>query len=113
MARLGEVATAIKSANAGATWLTFDIVFADQGALEEVCDSGLLVPALFGRLFNVDPGEVRVHRCDAVRTVKATIPRTASKGGPEETDFDGVQQFIPLLDIEVPIASNRDVATES
>jgi hypothetical protein len=102
MATLGEVAAAIKSANAGASWLTFDIVFGDRASFERVCDSGVLAPALFARLLAVDPAQVSVHRCDAVLTIKATIPRTTSTGGPEETDFDGVQQFVPLLDVEVP-----------
>jgi hypothetical protein len=105
MALLGDVATTIKSANAGASWLTFDIVFSDQTTFDRVCDSGVLVPALFAHLLAVDPGGVRVFRCDAVLTIKVTIPRTTSTGGPEETDFDGVQQFVPLLDIELPMGS--------
>jgi hypothetical protein len=102
MASLGDVAKAVKSANAGASWLTFDIVFGDRATFERVCDAGVLIPSLFAERFAVDPDQVRVYRCDAVLTIKATIPRIRSRGGPEETDFDGVQQFIPLLDVEVP-----------
>jgi Domain of unknown function (DUF4387) len=101
MAELGDVAAALKSANAGASWITFDIVFADQEAYDRVCSSGVLDAGLFARLYGADPGAVRVHHCGPVLTIKATIPRLSS-GGPEETDFDGVQQFVPLLTVDVP-----------
>ena len=102
MAPLGDVAMALKSANAGASWITFDIVFADQESYQRVCASGALDAALFARLYDADPDAVRVHHCEPVLTIKATIPRLTSSGGPEETDFDGVQQFVPLLTVEVP-----------
>lgn len=102
MAPLGDVAAAVKSANAGASWITFDIVFADEAAYRLVCESGVLSPPLFADLYGVNASEVRIYDCDPVLTIKATIPRLASSGGQAETDFDGVQQFVPLLAIEIP-----------
>jgi hypothetical protein len=102
MAPLGELAEALKSANAGASWITFDIVFADLATYERVRDSGALDAALFTRIYGVDPADVAVFYCEPVLTIKATIPRTTSSGGAEETDFDGVQQFVPLLRVDVP-----------
>jgi hypothetical protein len=102
MAPLGDVAAALKSANAGASWITFDVVFADDASYRLVCESGVLNAPLFADLYGVNAGEVRIYECDPVLTIKATIPRRTSSGGPEETDFDGVQQFVPLLSIEVP-----------
>ena len=102
MTGLGDVALAVKSANAGASWITFDIVFADGDSYRRVRESGVLDGALFQRLYGADPTAVRIHHCEPVLTIKATIPRTTSLGGPEETDFDGVQQFVPLLGVEIP-----------
>ena len=62
---------------------------------------GVLDPALFARLYRVDEAQVRVFHCDPVLTIKITIPRASSAGGADETDFDGVQQFAPLLDVDV------------
>ncbi|MET0145299.1 MAG: DUF4387 family protein [Ilumatobacteraceae bacterium] len=101
MATLADVTEAIKSANAGASWITFDIVFADDATYRRVCRSGVVDRQLIGRLYRVDPGAVVVHECDAVRTIKATIPRRSASGGRDETDFDGVQQFAPLLTVDV------------
>ena len=37
------------------------------------------------------------------RIIKVTLPRPAMSGGLAERDFDGVQQFAPLLDIPVAL----------
>jgi len=100
--RLGDAAHAIKSANAGASWITFDVVFADAETYQRACDAGVLNPGVFARLYRVDASEVRIFHCDPVLTIKATIPRATKAGGADETDFDGVQQFAPLLDVDLP-----------
>jgi hypothetical protein len=103
MATLRQLAETVKSANAGASWLTFDIVFSDAARLQEVWDTEVVGSALFAQLYRVDADSVRVFRCDPINTIKVTIPRRSGMGGPDETDFDGVQQFAPLLDVEVPL----------
>lgn len=100
--RLADLTEAIKSANAGASWLTFDIVFANDTTYDQVRRTGALNAALVASLYDVDAASVQVHECDAIRTIKITIPRRTASGGRDETDFDGTQQFAPLLDVEVP-----------
>jgi hypothetical protein len=102
MARLDDISVAIKSANAGASWITFDIVFEDVVAYRHAQGSGVLNADLFARTYRVNPAQVRIHYCEPVLTIKATIPRSTSSGGADETDFDGVQQFIPLLSVQIP-----------
>ena len=55
MATLSSVASALKSANAGATWITFDIVFADRATYDAVRATGVVSPDLFARLYGIDP----------------------------------------------------------
>jgi len=102
MARLDDVSIAIKSANAGASWITFDIVFGDVASYRHTLESGVLNADLFSRLYRVDSSQVRIYDCEPVLTIKATIPRSASSGGADERDFDGVQQFVPLLSVQIP-----------
>lgn len=104
MTTLAALTEAIKSANAGATWITFDIVFPDDATYRDVCTTGAVSAPLVSALYGVAADDVRIYECDAVRTIKVTIPRTTSSGGRDETDFDGTQQFAPLLDVEVPSA---------
>jgi len=102
MTTLDEVAAAVKSANAGASMMTFDVVFADETSYEETLASGAITPESVAGLYRIDPAGVAVHACAPVLTIKITIPRRSANGGPDETDFDGVQQFAPLLDLPVP-----------
>lgn len=103
MARLADVAYAIKSANAGPTWITFDVLFADFSTYAAVVATGAVSAEALAMLFHVSADDVRVYAIDSIRTIKATIPRRTPSGGTDETDFDGTQQFAPLLDINVDV----------
>ena len=102
MATLVEVARIVKSANAGAAWLTFDIECDDAQALARV--SAALrsdLDALAARL-GVATAHVRLFEIGALNSIKISVPRRHPACGQDERDFDGLQQFIPLLDLEVP-----------
>ncbi len=102
MATLDDVAKAIKSTNAGASYLTFDIVFSDRASLDRVAESGAISQGSISSIYRVPAESVEIYVCDPVLTIKVTIPRGTSSGGMNETDFDGTQQFAPLLDIAIP-----------
>lgn len=98
---LSELAKMVKSNNAGATYLTFDIVFHALAHLEQVRASGALEPGRIGDLYGVEADDVRIFAFEPTLTIKITIPRPFPSGGVEERDFDGVQQFAPLLDLVI------------
>jgi hypothetical protein len=66
-----------------------------------VLSSGVVTGELFHRLYRVPVDSVQVLPNPAALTIKVTIPRPTLLGGPSERDFDGVQQFIPLLEVEL------------
>ena len=98
---LDELASFIKSTNAGATKLTFDIGFADKETFRLAVASQAINPTVIGSLYGIAPQSVEIHEYAPARIIKVTIPRPAMSGGLAERDFDGVQQFAPLLDIPV------------
>ncbi len=100
--RLQELARTIKSANAGASLLTFDIVYEDRETFERLSESGILSPELIARLYSVSAESVEIYQYAPANTTKITIPRGTTFGGVDERDFDGVQQFIMLLNIQIP-----------
>lgn len=100
MPTLREVASVVKSANAGASWLTFDLAFPDAETLATVLDAGVLTPERLGARLKVEPAKVRVFVMEALIAVKISVPRRDPRCGQTERDFDGVQQFVPLLDME-------------
>ena len=101
--RLCDLATSIRSANAGASQITMDIAFADRATFEAVVASGCPDPSSVSRLYGVEVGEVQIHPYRPANTIKVTIPRAVVSGGMEERDFDGVQQYVPLLYLEVEL----------
>ncbi len=102
MTGLGEIAESMKSANAGASWLTFDIGFGTEPEFDRVCASGAVTPGVLARLYRVDSAEVRVYHYRPSLTIKATIPRDTFAEQAGERDYDGTQQYVPLLGVEVP-----------
>lgn len=103
MKTLGDVAASVKSANAGATQLTMEVGFADTEMFERVCAA--VLPTLahtVGLLYGLPADAIRVWAYRPALTLKITMPRGSFADQLAETDFDGVQQHVPLLDVRVP-----------
>jgi hypothetical protein len=100
--KLAELASLIRSKNAGPFILTFDIMFADDDTYLRVKISGALTIARFAELFRCPESSVRFFECDNARAFKFSIPRPLVQGNLGDGDMHGGQQFIPLMDIEIP-----------
>jgi hypothetical protein len=100
--KLAELASLIRSKNAGPFVLTFDIIFLDDESYRRVKRSGVLSIASFAALFRCPPQQVQFFECDNARAFKFSIPRPIAQGNLGDGDMHGGQQFIPLMDIEVP-----------
>jgi hypothetical protein len=104
---LAGLAKTVKSANAGASWLTVDVVFDDDRSYRHVVDAGVFTEDRIAAIYEVEPALVHVFECPQILTLKATLPRRIMSGSAER-DFDGVQQFAPLLELPVPDRSPAD-----
>jgi Domain of unknown function (DUF4387) len=72
--RLYDLATVLRSKNAGSLYRTFDIVFPDLPTYRRVVDSEVLTPQLVAELYNVAADEARIINFDAAHAIKITIP---------------------------------------
>jgi hypothetical protein len=99
--QLYELASLIRSKNAGPFTLTFDVLFADEEAFERVKQSGALTAETFARLYGVSHNQVRFFTCDNAKAFKISIPRPHPAGDPADADLHGGQQHAPLMAIEV------------
>ena len=99
---LADIATLIRSKNAGPFMLTFDIMFADLASYRRVKDSGALNPVAFAKLYRCPVDKVRYFECENALAFKFSIPRPIFQGDLGDGDLHGGQQFMPLLDIEIP-----------
>lgn len=103
MPQIKDIAKVCKSKNAGPFELTIDLVFEDDAMFERVRATGVLCPALFARLYQVEEGEVLFTPYPAGRAFKATIPRLVPAGEIGDTDVYGAQQHAPLLEVDIPL----------
>ena len=102
MAKLGDLATLVRSKNAGPFYLTFDVMFDDPAIYERVKKADVLSRAFIAERYGLSENEVMFFYVDNALAVKASIPRPIIQGDVGETDSYGGQQFAPLLDIEIP-----------
>lgn len=102
MQRLSELASVIRSKNAGPFELTFDIMFDDPQKYEAVKKSGVITAHRIAEVYGVSHNEVLVCRSyDPARAFKITIRRPIGSGAPGESDVYGCQQHMPLTTIEI------------
>lgn len=98
---LADLATLIRSKNAGPFLLTFDVMFADDANYHRVKRSGVLGPGMFAKLYKCPEEDVRFFECDNALAFKFSIPRPLTQGDLGDGDMHGGQQFIPLMSIVI------------
>ena len=102
MARLGDLAQLIRSKNAGAFMLTFDVMFKEEAVYRRVLASRVLTKQSFAALYNVPEDEVLFFEHEAARAIKISIPRPYTQGDIDDGDTYGGQQHAPLVDLQIP-----------
>lgn len=100
--RLREIATFIRSKNAGPFILTIDIFFDNGERCLHVLNSEVLSARVIATLYDVAPQDVRIMHVEQAHAVKISFPRPLPAGDIGERDVAGGQQFAPLLDLVVP-----------
>ncbi len=103
MTRLCELASTIRSKNAGVNQITFDIIFPDRERYRRVVASGAITRERMAALYRI-PVERISHfvTFDAANAIKFTIYRARPSGSPGDWDILGCQQYGPLLELEIP-----------
>jgi hypothetical protein len=103
MLTLRDLATTIRSKNAGVDHITFDLIFRDRANFERVRDAGVLSRAKVAALYGIVQERVTDFVVfEPANAIKFTIQRERPSGSPGESDVFGAQQYAPLFDVEVP-----------
>ncbi|KAF2230079.1 hypothetical protein EV356DRAFT_492711 [Viridothelium virens] len=101
---LGNMASVIRSKNAGPYELTFDVIFPDERMFALVKSTAILHAEAIARLYHIKPIDVLACVWWApANAFKATIKRKIANGSFGEADTHGSAQHIPLLYLTVPI----------
>jgi hypothetical protein len=103
MATLRDLASTIRSKNAGVDHISFDLIFRERANFERVRDARVLSKETVAALFEI-PIERITHFVvfEPANAIKFTLRRLRPSGSPGETDVFGSQQYAPLFDVEVP-----------
>ncbi len=99
--KLTDLASVIRSKNAGPTTLTIDLMFADEDSYRKALDSPALTPPAIAKLYRISGNAVRVVPFPQAWAVKLVMDRELIAGSPGDTDVYGAQQHAPLLEIEL------------
>jgi Domain of unknown function (DUF4387) len=102
MSRLRDIASVVRSKNAGPLYLTLDVMLPDEATFRRVLASGVLDSDQISSLYAVPAGGIEVIDHPPTHTIKVTMRRAITAGDPADTDLYGAQLYVPLLDIEVP-----------
>lgn len=102
--KLTDIASVIRSKNAGPYELTLDIIFRDRAWYEKVKQAGVINRRLICGCYGIKEEEILdIIEFDPAAAYKITIKRPLVSGDIGETDVYGAQQHAPLLKLELEI----------
>ena len=103
MTKLYDLASTIRSKNAGVNQITFDIIFPDRKTYERAVRSGVITRNSIAKLYKIPESRISDFVTFEVgNAIKFTIYRLRPSGSPGDWDILGCQQYGPLLDLEIP-----------
>ena len=103
MTKLSELASTVRSKNAGVNQITFDIIFPDPASYQRVLKSKVITKESIAKLFGIPLARISDFVAfDVANAIKFTIYRLRPSGSPGERDVFGSQQYAPLFDVQVP-----------
>jgi len=97
--RLTELASVIRSKNAGPRVLTLDLIFPDAERFARVEAAGERLRAEVARAYGRPLEEVSVIAYPPANAIKIALRRDIMAGDPDDSDVYGAQQHAPLMEI--------------
>ncbi len=102
-ASLSEMASVVRSKNAGINELTFDILFKTEESYQQALASGQFSRHSLASLFEIPQSKVLgSYAYKPVNAIKFTLARPLVSGSPGERDVFGAQQHARLLSLQIP-----------
>ena len=101
---LKDVASVIRSKNAGPYELTLDVILKDREMFDKIKAAGVINENVIARLYKIPVADVLgiVYFPNAL-AIKATIVRPLASGNMGERDVYGAQQHAPLVNFEFEV----------
>ena len=98
---LKDVATVIRSKNAGPFELTLDVLLKDDEIFQKMRAANVINEKVIAQLYKIPEEDVLgIVYFPNARAIKATIVRPLASGAMGERDVYGAQQHAPLVNFE-------------
>ena len=102
--KLRDLASVIRSKNAGPFELTLDVLLKDDAAFELLTKHDVINKKVISQLYKIPESDViAIVYFPNARAIKATIVRPMASGALGERDVYGAQQHGPLMTFEFDI----------
>ena len=103
MTKLSDLASTVRSKNAGVNQITFDIIFPSPESYRRVLESRVITKESIAQLFGIPLTRISDFvTFDVANAIKFTLYRLRPSGSPGDWDILGCQQYGPLLELEIP-----------
>jgi hypothetical protein len=97
---LADLASVIRSKNAGPFVITLDVFFKEGETFRKVRDAGVITKASLAKLYRVSEDDIlEVTFFEPAEALKISIKRWVSSAAPGDTDVFGAQQHVPLMSL--------------
>ncbi|MCO5966750.1 DUF4387 domain-containing protein [Sinorhizobium meliloti] len=97
-----DIASVIRSKNAGPFEITLDVIFKSKLAYDQVRASNALSARVISRLYAVETAApIKITWFEPAFAVKITFPRRVPSGSLGDTDVYGAQHYAPLLSLKL------------
>ncbi|MEM6985865.1 MAG: DUF4387 family protein [Pseudomonadota bacterium] len=100
---VGDLASSVRSKNAGPFWLTIDLFFAEREQYETVAHA--LAVATVAERMGADPAAVKRYALDDLLVLKFSLPRPSIQGTRADRDMHGAAYACLIAEIPVAIDS--------
>ncbi len=102
---LADLASVVRSKNAGPFVLTFDVFFNEGETFRKVRDAGVITKASLAELYRVSENDIlEITFFEPAEALKISIKRWVSSAAPGDTDVFGAQQHVPLMSLSFELA---------
>jgi hypothetical protein len=97
---LGNLATEVRSKNAGPFWITMELFLRNEN--DYALAANLVTQNVIARLYDVPTDGVQIFHIPTLNVVKISFPRPVPQGGLRDRDMHAGQHHVPLAALELP-----------
>jgi len=103
---LSDLASVVRSKNAGPFVLTLDVFFKDEESFRTVRDAKVITKARLADLYRVSEDDIlEITFFEPADALKISVRRWVGSAAPGDTDVFGAQQHVPLMSLALRLGT--------